>query len=693
MKLQRLVVENFRQFLGTHTLEFASGREDNVTVVYAANGAGKTTLLNAFTWVLYERTTPDFEQPRRLVNDRLMAEAAEGEERSASVTLEFEHEHSRYRLERRVTERKGPGGQRERVRDPEVLFSYTDEGGRNYQQQNPGDAVDRILPERLHQFFLFNGERIEHLADPSAFEEIETAIKTLLGLEVIERSLRHLPQVRRVLEAELRKVGTPEISRLTERLEELEIEGSQVEEDQAQQRRNLAGLDTELQELDTRLGTLEEARSLQQDRKRAEAAFETTEGRLRSLREQIAGTINDRGFVAFTVRLAERAAAMFGDLRTKREIPTPIKRQFIDDLLAADDPRCICHTPLTPGTSAHEHVVAWRKKAGLADVEEAWTRVSAHAEEFRLDSESLSQDLDRLVGDLATARADRARYEEELSEISRKLEKFPSEEVRDLELRHQKVRRDRDETIRKIGGLEQRAARIEREVAEAKRALSKAATQSQQQATAKRRVEVTDQAAELFRKVLALRTQDVREELDRRISEVYSAISYKPYQPELSEDFRLTLRGGDGQLPVAKSTGENQILSLSFVGALAALARERHEEARKAQGLQSLFATAGGVFPIVMDAAFGTLDETPSREVARGLPLLAPQIAIFVSKKQGLGAVEGELRPRIGRSYVIHYLSPKEGVVPEPIELASGSYPYVDPSADGVERAELVEIR
>jgi len=691
MKLQRLVLENFRQFLGAHALEFSSGGEDNVTVVYAANGAGKTTLLNAFTWVLYQRTTSDFEQPERLVNDHLMAEAAEGEERSASVTLEFEHEYSRYRLQRRVTERKGPGQRRERVRDPEVELTYTDEGGRNYQQKNPDDAIDRILPERLHQFFLFNGERIEHLVDPSAFEEIEQAIKTLLGLEIIERSLRHLPQVRRALEGELRRVGTPEISRLTEDLERLENERAQVDEDQAQQRRNLAALDTELQELDAQLRTLEEARSLQEDRDRAESAFQAMEARLRKLRDQIADTINDRGFVAFTAELTQSATAKFGELRTKREIPTPMKRQFVDDLLESGE--CICGTPLIPGSQAHEHVVAWRKRVGLADVEEAWTRVSAHAEGFRLDRDSLSRDLDRLIGDLASARVDRARLEEELSEISRKLERFPSEQVRDLEARRQEVSRRRDETNRSLGGFESRATTLDRQIADTKRALAKAETQSEKQAVAKKRVAVTDEAAELFSKVLALRTQDVREELDRRIGEVYSAITYKPYQPELSEDFRLTLRGGDALLPVAKSTGENQILSLSFVGALAALARERHEEARNAKGLQPLFSTAGGVFPIVMDAPFGTLDETPRREVARGLPLLAPQIVIFVSKAQGLGAVEEELRPRIGRSWVIHYLSPKEGVAPEPIELAWGSYPYVDPSPDGVERAELLEIR
>ncbi|MBO0799404.1 MAG: AAA family ATPase, partial [Blastocatellia bacterium] len=347
MKLQRMILENFRQFLGIHEMEFATEGHGNVTVVYAGNGAGKTTLLNAFTWVLYQRTTPDFEQPERLVNDHLMAEAAEGEERSASVTLEFEHEYSRYRLRRWITERKGPAQRLERVRDPEVELTYTDEGGRNYRQQNPGDAIDRILPERLHQFFLFNGERIEHLVDPSAFEEIEQAIKTLLGLEIIERSLRHLPQVRRTLEAELRRVGTPEISQLTERLSELENRRSQVEENRNQHRRNLAALDTELQELDKRLRTLEEARSLQETRDHTEFAFQDAEARLRRLREQIADTINDRGFVAFTAGLAQRTAAIFGELRTKREIPTPMKRQFIDDLLETAE--CICGTRLIPG--------------------------------------------------------------------------------------------------------------------------------------------------------------------------------------------------------------------------------------------------------------------------------------------------------------------------------------------------------
>jgi DNA sulfur modification protein DndD len=594
-------------------------------------------------------------------------------------------------LQREVVERAGPDGRRDRLRN-DVSLTFTDEGGSNHEQKNPTDAVDRILPERLHQFFFFNGERIEHLVDPSAFEEIEEAIKTLLGLAVIERAIRHLPQVRKALGSDLKKVSTPEVTRLTELIDSLVTKRENLDEDLAQQRRNLAALDTELEELDGRLLSMEEARSLQEERERAERDMQQTENRLRSLRTGIADVVNDRGFLAFSSGLSETAAAMFGELRTKGEIPTPMKRQFVDDLLEAGV--CICGTPLSDGSEPHNHVSDWRRRVGLADVEDAWTRVSVQADEFQIERAALGRELDRMIGDLATCRADRTRLEEQLSEVSRKLERFPSEQVQALETQRLKVARRRDAANQDIGGIIRETETLDRDLTAAKLTRTKAEAQSAKEAVAKRRVEVTESASLLFQEVLDIRTQDVREQLDSRIRDVYSAITYKPYRPELGEDFRLTLRDSEGVLPVAKSTGENQILSLSFVGALAALARKGHDEAvANPNDSGGLFAKAGGIFPIVMDAPFGTLDETPRREVARGLPQLAPQIVVFVSKAQGLGPAEEELRPRIGRSWVIHYLSPKDDVGSETIELPSGSHPYVDFAGDGIERAELLEVQ
>jgi len=73
MILERLVLENFRQFRGRQELVFSDLKERNITIVHAENGFGKTTILKALLWVLYGRDglmvdgkEEDFESPTRL---------------------------------------------------------------------------------------------------------------------------------------------------------------------------------------------------------------------------------------------------------------------------------------------------------------------------------------------------------------------------------------------------------------------------------------------------------------------------------------------------------------------------------------------------------------------------------------------------------------------------------------------------
>ena len=58
MILERLIVENFRQFRGRQEIVFADNRSRNVTLVHAENGFGKTTLLNAFRAEIPMRLRP-----------------------------------------------------------------------------------------------------------------------------------------------------------------------------------------------------------------------------------------------------------------------------------------------------------------------------------------------------------------------------------------------------------------------------------------------------------------------------------------------------------------------------------------------------------------------------------------------------------------------------------------------------------
>ena len=280
--------------------------------------------------------------------------------------------------------------------------------------------------------------------------------------------------------------------------------------------------------------------------------------------------------------------------------------------------------------------------------------------------------------------------DEQLSELSRQLGDLPVEEARVLEMRRGDVEHSLQVEMNRAAELQAEINLRRAEMDLAQRRLGAIQEVKGEAVRAKRRVAVATEARDLLDRLHNLRTQNVRQELDHLIKSVYRGISFKDYTPSLNEEFQLALRTPQG-VDVARSAGESQILSLSFVGALAALAIKQAGGARDPD-LGTLLGFEGGVFPIVIDSAFGTLDENYRREVAHALPLLTEQVVLFVSKAQGLGTVERELRDRIAEEYVITYHTPKPAAERETIQLRGREIDYIVPSPDDTEWASLTKV-
>lgn len=690
MKLTALTMENFRQFYGRQRITFARGEDRNVTVIYGANGAGKTTLLNAFTWGFYRQFSPAFENPDHLVNERVWIETQKGKEVTSRVVIEFEHEDRNYTLERFTTHKKGVSGEAIVVRDGDVYLSYIDEDGQQKTISNPNDAVNQILPDRLHSFFFFDGERIERLVKPDAYAEIEDGIKTVLGLEIIERSIRHVSSAIKKLEAELRAVGSPEIQKILTELSDLQTKQQGKGQELKKSEGNRDALKEEIDKVDAKLRSLEEAKRFQDKRDSLEAQHQANQQHILRIRGELGHACTQKGYLAFVESPARAAVEALKALRQKGEIPTPMKRQFVEDLL--EKGQCICGEPLVPGDAHYEQVAGWRDKAGSAEVEEAWMRLSAHAEEFLRNRVDFYQELHQKRAELTRLRTEQTRLAEEISEVSKQLVRAESEEVRQLELRRDQLKKDLDSTNPLIWGLSRDLQEIAEEIKQKEKQRDAAKAETEKAQLAQRRVHVATEARDTFQEILGIRTSDVRQQLDERLKAIYSKISYKPYVPSLTEKFRLELaKVLDSQDEmVAKSSGENQILSLAFVGGIADLARQRYQESKGRAG--GVFSFQGGIYPIVMDSPFGTLDENYRIQVAQAIPILAPQVIVFLSKSQGLGAVQTELALRTGQQYVISYYTPKKDAGEEEIVLGGRKYPYIKRSGEDFEWAVLAEV-
>lgn len=688
MKLHRIRLENFRQFRGDQEIEFSTDSAKNVTLVWGANGAGKTTLLNAFTWVLYGQFTKDFEKPDQLYNLEDWASLEQGKRITVAVELEFENSGQSFTLRRESVYRKSADDEPEVELSAEASLGFVDESGRHQRSGNPDEHVRQILPERLHNFFFFNGERIEHLVQPSAYEQIEDAIKTILGLKVVERAVRHLPKTAKTFEETLRKHGNDEQRELTEELDQIDEQTRDAEKSQEESRRSAAGLQEEMDLIADKLRGSEKAREQQRERDDLNADDERLTKELDRLDSQLDEVLRDRGFLAPGQELFDHTRSQFEHKREKKELPAPVKRDFIEDLL--EDGTCICGASLAEGSPGHEHIESWRKRAGLADVEQRWNELHAHAANFIQRRSELRTELQRLLESRDAALTRRRLVREKLSEVSSKLKAGDSEDIKDLENARAALERRKDDEIRRQGRLEVDLERLKERRASLETKLKRVMSGIAEAELATRRLSVTREALQTLERIYSIRTEETRSELDAKIKEIYQSITFKPYVPQVNESFQLDLLQADSGEPVAKSTGENQILSLSFVGALAAIARARYEQTSESGG--GGVGARGGIYPVVMDAAFGSLDENYRREVATGLPGLAEQIVILVSKSGGQGAVD-HLESLVGRSYVIHYLTPKVDVPSETIELGDAEYSYVDVSDDGSEYAEITEVR
>ncbi|OMC01076.1 hypothetical protein A5733_03325 [Mycobacterium sp. NS-7484] len=684
MKLQSITLTNFRQFRGTQTLDLTSDAIKPVTLVFGANGAGKTTLLNAFTWGLYGNMSEDVEQQHRIITDSVWRALPIGDSIEVAVEIHFDHEGQDYRIRRsghlrKESDHQGP-------LSPTLQLWTTRADGSSGVVDAPQEKILTILPVGVSRFFFFNGERIENLVKKGAYAEVQKDIKVLLDLEQVERAITHLPKVNRKLTDELKKHGGDTASAIQDAIDSLTDRQTKAKDELAVIDGDIASLAEERDSTLELLRQHNEAAPIQSERDSVSTELNEARAARDAAIVERSLLVGTKGFQAFTEELGEKTKAMADNLYRKGALPAPLKREFVDQLL--DERACICGTPLTEHSAPWDHVKEWRQRAGLQAVETAWQQLSGQIAPLADARGTLRDALSALLDRIAAERERVSRLEARKSELDGKLKDSRLEDVQRLESK----RIDLDARIaaknQRKGSIASELDSVAKEIEQKSRDRSRAEVTDELAQKARSRSELVLAVKKALEEILAFREEDMRQRLDAEVKEVFKGITFKPYVPTLNEGFELTLHQNVNgvELPVPKSTGENQILSLSFVAAVSKLARE----IRKGGRAEGEAATDAGTYPIVMDAAFGSLDQDYQESVSRALAKMAPQLVVLVSKSQGLGKVVTELLPYVSHLGVIEAHTTAAGDVAEDIELDGMSYPYI--RSDESDHSELKVI-
>ena len=264
MKLLRAEFQNFR-LLRDLKLEFSSVSNRKLTVIRAANESGKTTILHGLQWALYG----DAALPGKGVGFRLHPidwEESEGNRVPITATVEFEltthrrvggelrETRRRYRLVRSAFEEVDS---QTRSSSTIKLFEFKDSGV--IPVTSPEALINEELSPQLREVFFTDGDRalsfIEaDVALSTKRERVQRAIRSLLGLGVIEDAIKHVNKSAREVNKKAKQVGSgSELNNIASRLEAIENDLERMEAELADAKQQFGAFDEKLNEIDRKI--------------------------------------------------------------------------------------------------------------------------------------------------------------------------------------------------------------------------------------------------------------------------------------------------------------------------------------------------------------------------------------------------------------------------------------------------------
>jgi DNA sulfur modification protein DndD len=684
MKLIYIKLCNFRQFYGKTPEIILSSGERNTTIIHGNNGAGKTGILNAFTWGLYEKFTSAFAEENQLVNKKALAEAKLNDTVECWVEILWEHDSKKYRLKREC--RAYNTNNNPTIGKTELRLQVAgDDGIWFIPHEHPEDIIAEILPNNLHQYFFFDGERIDKIVRSDKRAEISEATKKLIGVEILDKAIRHLGEAKKSLDSELKSIGDSQTKQLVKDLEKVQKELEKLQQRQEEIEQELNHQQILKKETNHRLTELSAAKQLQERRLQLEQQKSLSHEKLKKSWHDLKLTISSKGYMLFLAKILDEFQELMDNLRAQGELKSGISKEFLQELLR--EKRCLCGAELHPETVPHNQVISWLEKAGIAVVEENAIRLHTQGEEIEQKIPEIWQLIDKEQRNIGQLRTEVSQTENELEKIEEKLRKDSSEEIRNLQKRLDQIEAKIRDLIGEEAVNKQKILESNKQLEVYNKQITKQKANEEKQALCQRRMAATQEAIARLNEVKTRQEKRFKYELEKRIQEIFTEISFTGYMPQITDKYELALMDNSGLIstPVAASTGENQILSLSFIGAIT-------DQVRKWSKKKIFIAPESGTFPIVMDSPFGSLDEISRRQVAKIIPKLANQLIVLVTKTQWRGEVQSEMADFIGKQYILTYYSTKSDCELDTIEIQGVSYPLVLQSHDGFDYTKIIEI-
>ena len=625
LRIDRVELEDFGPFKGRQAINLPEAA--GVAVVYGENMRGKTVLLNAIRFALFGKVLGRARREGSLHTIGNWEQAAAGRY-GFEVVLQFQNDGSQYRLTRSCRPRTGV-----------VPEQHSDYDVKHFLQRDgevlgPGQAtaeIERIMPEQIARFFLFDGELLQEYEDLLRNEsdmgrQISEAIEQILGVPVLTRSRATLAKLlddygkKEARSAQANTITSELGTQMNVLLDERQV----LLDGLADMKTSLARLRQEKTDLDEQLRRNERLTAMMDKRDMLVEAIKSLDEQIEARQAEIATEMRE----AWKSLVATRASDLTGGLRD-RERHLQLQKMRHEVLRASADrggpDRCpTCFQSLSDEVLAQMEVAAAGEAAKIEDVERQLRDILRRLDALEDATRASSQTgLRMLWSDLNHLKRDRYTNQDAVSELDRLLQ-----EAGDDQGALRQAQYDHEQTVRKIALLEEGMGAQEDALAENERNLARVRARLASRGGAdvdgaRQRRRLCADLHGLFDQAVAKYRDRLRRSVEADATELFLQLTTEPEYAGLriNESYGLTILHQDGSEIPVRSAGAEHVVALSLVGAL-----------QKNAPLQG---------PIFIDSPFGRLDTQHTKNVVTALPNMTEQVCLLV--------YEEELRPQLAR--------------------------------------------
>ncbi len=632
MLIRKIELDNFRQFIGHQEIVFSTDKEHNVTVLIGKNTSGKTTLIRAFEWILYNKK--DFD-------DKILLNKSIAEKMNSYATcdvkgvLYIEHNGSEYIISRKETY---TGTNSSYVR-PSASIAKIEKLQEDGQTKILIDTsfdqnIERILPRNLSNYFFFGGERVGSI---SGREDIESSVKGLMGLDVLDNAMAHLKSVitkfKKSMDFSSDKSATLNNIRLDAALKKK----SELEIDIATYTEQIDYYSEEKEKYAALLKANEATAKAQKKREQLDLVISDLQSKIERAKKELVVAFSRNSFAFFSMPLLKEAIKKLEQSSDETESVPEMTAASIDYILKRGI--CICGTCISKGSLAEKYLLAEQAKQPPEAIGSLVRRYREQAMDYLASTDNYVSDVKNRFEDIRRTQRELQLRIDEREEISAQLIKAKDNselerQYRQSDERYREFARKRDIALDQVGQCKRDIEYCEMQL------MSYTKTDERNQKIT-RYIEYTQATYDWIAYSFTERESSVRKKLEERVNKNFEKMYHGSRSITIDEKYRVKYI----DVTTEESEGLKAVKSFAFVSGLVDLAKEILANEGEAEiGPQ--------YYPLVMDAPFSNMDETHIRNVSELLPKSAEQVIIAVMQKDWEPAAE-IMAPIVGKSYII----------------------------------------